>query len=248
MGIKTKTDEHSASAAGSRRRFKPKRSGAILREAIFGINDGLVATVGLVSGEVLSNQPHSAIIVAALSASGAATVSMAMGSYLASTSQNDFFKKQIADQASAIVHHPATERHEVEVILTDLGLTPTAIPGVKNRITANYPRWLRFMVREQLGLHEGHWESPIHNAVVMAGAVILGSMPPAVPFLLPVDRIVARNLAWTLSLAGAFTLGYVKGVFTQSPRWFSGLQFTLLAGVSAVVGAGVGILLGRSGL
>lgn len=219
-----------------------------MREAIFGINDGLVATVGLVSGEVLSHQPHAAVVVAALSAAGAATVSMAIGSYLATSSQQDLYRKQIAEQSRDIAEQPHIEKSELEQILRDIGINPDTVPSVGQDITQDRHRWLKFMIREDLGLHEAQMERPLHNAVTMAVAVILGSMPPVVPFLLPISPVWARDLAWGLSLAAAFALGWTKAVFTASPRLRSGLQFALLASASAAVGASIGLLLGHSGV
>lgn len=219
----------------------------VLRESIFGVNDGLVATVGLVSGEVLSHQPHGAVIVAALSAMGAATVSMGIGSFLASSTQNDFLQKQIRDQDAKLAQWPRHERRHVVQLLGAIGLSRRTIPLAAQEITQSRPRWLRFMVRERLGVHENQWESPVANAVVMAVAVMVGSIPPVLPFLLPLSVVAARNIAWAASLAAAFAIGYGKGVMTASPRLKSGVQFLLLAGASAAVGASIGLMLGQAG-
>jgi VIT1/CCC1 family predicted Fe2+/Mn2+ transporter len=216
-----------------------------LREAVFGINDGLVATVGLVSGEVLSGQPRSSVLIAALSAVGAATVSMGIGSYLASSSQNDFARRQVHEQKLRIRRDPAHERAAVNDILEEMGVVESVRRAVMVRITDDRRRWLRFLVRERLGLHESRTEHPVKNAFTMAGGVILGTVPPVLPFLLPLSELSARNAAWILSLLAAFGLGAVKGRLTHTGLWLSGLQFMLLAGASSAVGAGIGILLGH---
>jgi VIT1/CCC1 family predicted Fe2+/Mn2+ transporter len=238
----TTKDGGGASRAGVR-----ARQTSLIREAIFGLNDGLVATVGLVSGEVLSHQSHGAVLVAALSATGAATVSMAIGSYLASASEIDLHRKLIADQAREIHQDPSAEAKEVRDLLRELGVGEERVRPVSLDITRDRGRWLRFMIREQLGLHEAGRENPVHNAFTMAGAVVVGSLPPVVPFLLPLGSLTARNLAWGLSLVAAFSLGFAKGTVTQSAPWRSGLQFAVLASASAIVGAGIGLLLGSLG-
>jgi VIT1/CCC1 family predicted Fe2+/Mn2+ transporter len=224
-------------------RLSAKQSG-LLREAIFGINDGLVATVGLVSGEVLSHQGHGAVLVAALSATGANTVSMAIGAYLASASEIALHRRLIAEQAAEIRTDPSQEAREVRAMLRELGVADERLDPVTRDITRNRRRWLGFMVREVLGLHEGQRENPLHNAVTMGVAVILGSTPPVLPFLLPVPTTMARNLAWAFSLAAAFLLGFLRGRVTAAPAWASGAQFAGLAIASATVGAGIGWALG----
>ncbi|MCL4495846.1 MAG: VIT1/CCC1 transporter family protein [Firmicutes bacterium] len=230
---------------------KPRKLGlnlrVLLREAIFGVNDGLVATVGLVSGEALSHQPHGSIVIAGLSSVGAAMVSMSMGSYLATTSQNDWVRQQIREQRADIQDHPHQEAHEVRELLEEIGIPDREIAGIRQDIISSRPRWLKFMIREALGVHPSHHETPLANAVTMAIAVAVGSSPPILPFLLPLPTLLARDLAWFLSLMAALTVGAIKGRLTGSPVVVSSLQFGVLASLSAAVGAGIGWLLGLAG-
>ncbi|MCY0898377.1 MAG: VIT1/CCC1 transporter family protein [Firmicutes bacterium] len=230
----------SASAA------RPSHSG-LIREAIFGINDGLVATIGLVSGEALSHQAHGAIIIAGCSAVGAAIVSMAVGSFLATQSENDFMRKEIRDQAEAIQQHPHRERHHVARLLDELGVPDEAVPVITRRIVQSRPRWLKFMAREHLGIHEKRTESPLTNAWVMGTAVLVGSLPPLLPYLLPLPLAVERDLSWALSLFAAFTLGAVKARLTRTSVVTNALSFGVLVSLSAAVGAGIGLIFGIVG-
>jgi VIT1/CCC1 family predicted Fe2+/Mn2+ transporter len=237
------------SSSGSRnaRRWRillSARQSGLLREAIFGINDGLVATVGLVSGEVLSHQGQGAVLVAALSAMGANTVSMAIGSYLASASELALHERLITEQARDIRQDPSGEAVAVRRMLRDLGIAEERLEPVTRDITRSRRRWLKFLVREELGLHEGQRENPLANALTMAGAVVVGSLPPILPFILALPGLGARNWAWGLSLTAAFALGYGRGRITATSPWVSGLQFALLASASAAVGAGIGYVLG----
>jgi VIT1/CCC1 family predicted Fe2+/Mn2+ transporter len=248
MGLATTTGSGSRSPgrAAHRQRISPKRA-SLLRESIFGINDGLVATVGLVSGEVLSHQSHGSVLIAALSAMGAATVSMGIGSFLASSTQNDFLRQQIVQQDESIGAAPGQARRHVVRLLGDIGLSHETTKRAETEITASRRRWLRFLVRERLGVHEDQMEQPVTNALIMAAAVVVGSLPPVVPFLLPLSITAARNLAWAASLTAAYAIGYGKGVMTHQPRWASGAQFLLLAGASAAVGAAIGLGLAHAG-
>ncbi|MCY0878826.1 MAG: VIT1/CCC1 transporter family protein [Firmicutes bacterium] len=225
---------------------KPSHSG-LIREAIFGINDGLVATIGLVSGEALSRQAHGSIVIAGCSAVGAAIVSMAVGSFLATASENDFIRKEIADQAQAIQEHPERERRHVARLLDEMGVPDEAVPVLTRRIVRHRPRWLKFMAREHLGIHENRTESPITNALVMGFAVLAGSLPPLLPYLLPLPLALARNLSWAFSLGAAFALGAVKGRLTRTSLLKNALSFGVLVSLSAAVGAGIGVIFGAVG-
>ena len=119
------------------------------------------------SGEALAHQPHRAGLVAALSAVGAAIVSMGVGSYLATTAENDLRKRQIRDQARSIARRPERERHHVRRLLAEIGIPKATMPPIEASIVRSRTRWLDFMVREHLGMHERQVEHPIQNAVVM---------------------------------------------------------------------------------
>lgn len=234
------TDHQQSTRTGER----PNRSGAI-REAIFGINDGLVATVGLVSGEALAHQPHRAVLIAALSAVGAAMVSMAVGSYLATTAENDFMQKEIRDQRRHIERRPERERAHVRRLLEEIGLPRSSLLPVEANIVRSRSRWLNFMVRENLGIHPDRTERPLANALIMGVAVIVGSAPPVVPYLLALPGEWSRNSSWGLAVISALVLGAVKGRLTQSPVVGSALWFGLLVSLSSLVGALIGFGVGK---
>lgn len=213
---------------------------SLVREMIFGVNDGMVSTIGLISGETLSHQPHTAIVIAAVSAAGAATVSMAMGSYLATVSANDLLLREISQQITDIEGQPQKERQEVPDLLRTIGLPHHIIPEATRTIVNDKARWIRFMLREQLGVHQARLEQPLVNAAAMGTAVLIGTLPPLFPFFFPVDTTLARNAAWTLSLLASFAVGFVKGRWAHRHPWRSGLQFAGLTSVSAAVGSLIG--------
>ncbi len=241
----TRRGRHAARRLNKSRRDQPRTNkSGLIREAIFGLNDGLVATIGLVSGEALSHQSHFSIVIAGLSAVGANMVSMAVGSFLATSSENDFIRKEIADQARAIHRHPHREQRHVAQLLTEIGLPDPAVPLTTARIVRDGKRWIGFMTREHLGIHRNRAETPVKNALVMGIAVVLGSAPPVLPYLLPVSLATARNASWGTSFGAALALGAVKALATRTPLVTSMLSFGALVSLSALVGAFIGAGLG----
>ena len=234
----------------SKERESPPSSSqsSLIREGIFGLNDGLVATIGLVSGEALSHQGHLSILVAGLSAVGANMVSMAVGWYLATSSENDFMNKEIKDQERAIRRHPHRERHHVARLLGEIGIPRHTVRDSTARIVQTRPRWLKFMARENLGIHQNRAETPLKNSLVMGVAVVAGSTPPIVPYLLPLTLLAARDVSWAVSLAAALSLGAVKGRLTHTSLLKSSLSFGVLVSLSALVGALIGMGLGAAGI
>ena len=68
-----------------------------IREFVFGIQDGLISTVGLLAGIQGATENNLVVIVAGFTAMFSGAISMAAGSYLSSRAQKDIFDKEIAD-------------------------------------------------------------------------------------------------------------------------------------------------------
>jgi VIT1/CCC1 family predicted Fe2+/Mn2+ transporter len=80
---------------------------ASLREFVLGVNDGLVSVTGLVVGVGAARVPARWVLLAGLAAAAAATVSMAVGAYLAAAAESEY---EAQKGGSAVHrHHDAPE-------------------------------------------------------------------------------------------------------------------------------------------
>src|SRR5262244_2106770 len=70
-------------------------SRARVREFVFGIQDGLMSTVGLLAGIQGATENNLVVIITGLTAMFAGAVSMATGSYLSSNAEKEIFDKEI---------------------------------------------------------------------------------------------------------------------------------------------------------
>jgi vacuolar iron transporter family protein len=217
--------------------------GSLLREAVFGVNDGLVSMLGIVAGVTASGLGHVHVVIAALVAAIAATVSMALGSYLSSRSENDFYASEIERERREIEELPEHEMQEIDEMYTEYGFAPDEVEMIKRRFAQNHELWLEFMLRDELGIIRSREERPVRNALVMAAAVLVGSMPPVLPFLFFGSTGTALRVAVVLSALAAFGLGVLKSRLAKGTWLGSGLTFLLVAAVAACIGIGVGDLI-----
>ncbi len=217
--------------------------GSVLREAVFGVNDGLVSMLGIVAGVTASGLGHLHVVMAALVAVIAATVSMALGSYLSSRSENDFYASEVERERREIEEVPEHELQEIEEIYTGYGFAPDEVEMIKRRFAQNKELWLEFMLRDELGIIQSSQEQPWRNALIMAAAVLVGSAPPVVPYLLLGSTSTALRVAIVLSGLAAFSLGALKSRVAKGSWYGSGLTFLMVAAVAAVVGIGVGAII-----
>src|SRR5262249_49957765 len=72
-------------------------SRARVREFVFGIQDGLMSTLGLLTGVQGATESTAVVIITGLTAMFSGAISMAAGSYLSSSAEKDIFDKELRD-------------------------------------------------------------------------------------------------------------------------------------------------------
>lgn len=207
-----------------------------IREVVFGVNDGLVSITGLVVGVTASNMSSHQILIAAIAAVVAATVAMALGQYLATTAQNEYFLAERSREMQEVHEVPHEEIAEVEGIYRAQGFSQEQVDMLTKHITADKDRWVDFMMKEELGIMLENLDHPWRSAFIMGGAVILGSLPAVLPYLLIAQTHVALLWAIVLAVLAAFGLGVLKAKVGKTSWVKGGAQFLLVTAVAIAVG------------
>lgn len=218
--------------------------GRAIREVIFGTNDGLITTLGFLGGVTGAISDKNIILLAAVAEVVAGAFSMASGAYISSKSQNEYFQKEIAREKREIEEDPEHEKNEIWEIYKERGFTDEEITILINRITSDKNLWLRFMLREELGLGEEATENPLRVGAIMGVSFLIGSIVPILPyfFLAPHPALVT---ATTCSLIFLFSLGALKTRITKSGWLKSGFEMLAIGTASALVGYFVGLFVSR---
>ncbi len=214
-----------------------------IREVVFGVNDGLVSITGLVVGVTASRMSPHHILLAGLAAAMAATVAMALGQYLSTTAQNEYFVSERNREVREVQEIPEEERQEVEAIYKHQGFSTEQVKWLTDHVTSDKDRWVDFMMKEELGIMMDSLDSPWVSAGVMALAVIVGSIPPILPYVLTNNTHLALTWAIVLAIVMSFALGVTKAKVAKGNWWKSGVQFVAVAGIAVVVGIVAGHML-----
>src|SRR5438045_9622342 len=84
------------------------RGGSWVADAIYGVNDGLGAVFGIVSGvaRATNNQQHY-VLISGLAGMLASSLSMGAGAYLAASSEAEVYEAEIALHNTEVARHPA---------------------------------------------------------------------------------------------------------------------------------------------
>src|SRR5215467_8504638 len=97
-------------------------SRARIREFVFGIQDGLVSTVGLLAGVQGATQSSVVVIITGLTAMFSGAISMAAGSYLSSSAEKDIFDKELREAEVLAEKEPYLAAEELLKALNQEGL------------------------------------------------------------------------------------------------------------------------------
>jgi VIT1/CCC1 family predicted Fe2+/Mn2+ transporter len=214
--------------------------GRVIREIVFGMNDGLVTTIGFLAGVTSSIAQGRYVLLAGIAEIVAGAISMALGAYLATKSQREFFHSEIEREKWEIDKMPEKEAEEIREIYSGMGFTRPEQEMIVNRVTSDKDVLLRFMKREELGLFDEHLDDPVHVAVAMGLSFAAGALPPIIPYFFIADPHRAIWVAILLSVAFLFSVGVAKTRLTKVNAVRSGLETTLL-GIAA---CGIGYVLG----
>lgn len=216
-----------------------------IRDFILGMNDGMVTLTSFLGGLTGSSIGRTSILYAGLMTAIAGSLSMGIGGYLAQRSQNDIYQREIDREKWEIEHLPETEKEEVRNLFLSFGLDCDEANHLTDRITSNPTVWHRFMVREELGIHEETIDTPLSGSLVLGGAFLAGSLPPLLPYFI-LEKI-GSAFTWSL-IFSCLTLaiaGGIKSRLSNEPAAKGAGEMLLLGGGAGLAGLFIGTLLPR---
>ncbi|MGH7772144.1 MAG: VIT1/CCC1 transporter family protein [Candidatus Binatia bacterium] len=216
--------------------------GRAIREIIFGMNDGLVTTIGFLAGVTGSISESRYILLAGMAEIVAGAISMSIGGYLATKSQREFFQSEIDREKWEIEKMPEKEAQEIRDIYGEMGFSRSEQDMIVNRVTSDKELLLRFMKREELGLIDEHLDEPLQVALIMGLSFVVGSLPPILPYFFAHSPHSAIGVAVLFSVFFLFLMGVMKTRLTKVKPLRSGLETTLLGVLACGVGYGLGWL------
>src|ERR1700674_1055217 len=93
-------------------------------DAIYGVNDGLGAVFGIVSGMAGYTGGSEVVLAAGLAGTLASALSMGAGAYLAAKSEREVYESEISREQAEIEENPHEEILELELFYQLKGVSP----------------------------------------------------------------------------------------------------------------------------
>jgi VIT1/CCC1 family predicted Fe2+/Mn2+ transporter/rubrerythrin len=228
-----------------------KQPGSWIGDAIYGVNDGLGAIFGIVSGVAgatagnPANQ-HTYVLLAGLSGMIASALSMGSGAYLAAKSEREIYMAEIAREREAIQMNGPEARELLSLYYQVKGLPEEDSQHMVEHIANDPEQLLRALASERLGTSEEALANPWVSAGSGALSTAVGAFIPVIPFFF-LNGMTAVIAAAVVSLAAHFAVGAAKSLITVRSWWSSGFEMTAVGALEGAVTYGIGVLLGSVG-
>jgi len=227
-----------------------KRSGGSnsagwIGDAIYGVNDGLGAIFGIVSGvsgATLGNSKY--VLLAGMAGMIASALSMGSGAYLAAKSEREIYEAEVARERESIQVNEPEAREMLSLYYQVKGLPADDADRIVEHLAKDKQQLLRALSAERLNATEDALRKPLVSAISGSLSTALGAFIPVVPFFF-LSGYPAVIVSAIVSLLAHFAVGAAKSLITIRSWWSSGLEMTLVGAVEGVVTYVIGIGLGR---
>ncbi len=223
------------------------RGGGWVGDAIYGVNDGLGAVFGIVSGVAgaTNNQQHY-ILIAGLAGMMASALSMGAGAYLANKSEREIYEAEIAREKAEVEENPEEEIEEMALFYQLQGFSPEESQRMAERLAESPEQMVQAMAQSELGLSHHHFPNQWTSAFSAALSTAIGAFIPIIPFFF-MSGFPAVIAAFIVSILAHFAVGAVKSLITIRSWWASGMEMTIVGIIEAVVTYGLGLAFGALG-
>jgi len=216
-------------------------SRARIREFVFGIQDGLISTVGLLAGVQGATENNLVVIITGLTSMFAGAVSMGAGSYLSSSAEKEIFDKELREAEELAEKEPYMAAEGLLRALNQEGLKKEQSYRIVKLLTEEEKVFLRTFQEKVFGLGAAEINRPLQAAMVMGASFIVGALIPLLPYLI-LAGMEALYLSIALAAATLFSVGVFKGYLAAKSPFFSGLEFFFIAVGAAILGYLIGIV------
>lgn len=212
---------------------------SVFREVVFGMEDGMVSTLGAITGIAIGSQDHFIILLSGLVIISVESISMGIGSFLSNKSEEDLNEQIINEEEEEIREYPDHEKAELKAMFIRDGW-PKRIAHKMSSVAAHDKKLiLKEMTYREHGIVTNSQTSPIVKGIFMSASYIIGGLIPLIAyFFFPVK--IALPVSILITLLGLFGLGAYTSTLTKKSLLMSGSRMLILGGIALTVGLLVG--------
>ncbi len=223
MGIKGQSEEP----------WHKSESGGLLRNVVYGFNDGLTANFGLIAGVIGASVAPHIILISGISGMIADSLSMGSSGYLAAVSEKEVYDHERKMESEEILLMPELETEELALIYESKGMSREDSAALAKEVMKDPEQALEEKVREELGIG-AQTLNPFKEGWITGLATAIGAFIPVFPFLFMQGR-AAIWTSFTIAMLTHFGVGAARSFFTGRGIFRSGFDmFVVGFGIAAI--------------
>ena len=218
-------------------------AGGWIGQAIYGVNDGLGAAFGVVSGVAGATSVNGEfVLLSGFAAMIASALSMGSGAYLATKSEREVNEAELERERRELQEHPEEEKEEMELFYQLKGFSASESKMMVDRLAQQPEQMLKTLAHEELGLSEQTFPNPWKSAISATISTAIGASVPILPFFFA-SGITALVFSAIISTAAHFLVGASKVLVTGRSWMKSGIEMTVVGLGEAAVTYAIGLLI-----
>ncbi|HKE35971.1 MAG TPA: VIT1/CCC1 transporter family protein [Candidatus Baltobacteraceae bacterium] len=208
-----------------RRTLEKQRS---VREIVFGVQDGILTTLGIITGVGVAEGDRSAVLISGFLAVLAGSLSMGVGEFLGRKSEREVIQATIEMEKREMVADPQAEFAEQVAYYKLKGFSAEEAQMIVRRLTQHPDIYLYEMMRDEFGIDPREAQNEgLRGPVSMAVSYAVGSILPIAAFLLPLAMSASTLVSLAFAVVGLFAVGYYAGTLSERNPFAKGLEVAL---------------------
>lgn len=168
-----------------------------------------------------------------------------MVEFIATKSQNEVLKGEIALERRHIRHNRSDELSEVGELLKVIGISEgeEVLREILLSFYGDNPNsLLQLMIALEFGVIDKELRSPILAGVTSCVCFIIGSLPSVIPFAFDISPMKGLVFAASFTITTLLVVGAVKTWATRGNCWQAAVENLIIAGCGGGIAYGVGLL------
>jgi len=215
-----------------------------LSDFILGSQDGLVNVLGIILGVSAATSDMRILLVAALAALGAESVSMGAVAYTSTLARQKQYYRDVEKEKNEIKNTPGHVLDSIKKILKSWEYKGKELDNLASGIAKNPNAAMEFLMSFERKSIPVDKSAPFRSFVTVILATVLGSAIPVLPFLFVKSVYAGAIVSVVISGIALFCIGFYEAKTTVGSLWRSGLQMLIIGLAAGLVGYLIGHLIG----
>jgi predicted membrane protein (TIGR00267 family) len=199
-----------------------------IREIVFGVQDGILTTLGIITGVGVAEGERAAVFISGFLALLAGALSMGVGEYLGRKSEREVVQATIDLEKREMAADPQGEFSEQVAFYKLKGFSAEEAEMIVRRLTLHPEIYLYEMVRDEFGIDPREAENEgLRGPLAMGVSYSVGSLLPILAFVLPLSMFASTLTSLLFATVGLFAVGYYAGTLSERNPVAKGLEVVL---------------------